>query len=110
MGACCSSDKDVRRDLVGIVNDDRDDEFEGDGGGEGGGGREGDLGARARLRGSNDTCCMFTKQGRKGINQDTMTVWEVNLTTFASFVSGFILFSWSFFFSWLASLLILLFL
>ncbi|XP_030541840.1 probable protein phosphatase 2C 65 [Rhodamnia argentea] len=77
MGACCSTDRDEGRDWVEMVNDDRDDEFEGDDGGGGGGGvSEGDLGARVRLRGSNDSCCMFTKQGRKGINQDAMAVWE----------------------------------
>ncbi|KAI6698560.1 hypothetical protein NL676_018679 [Syzygium grande] len=80
MGACCSTDHDVGRDWVGIVNIDGDDEVEGDdeggGGGGGGGVREGDLGARVRLRGSNDSCCMFSKRGKKGINQDAMTVWE----------------------------------
>lgn len=54
---------------------------------EGGGEKEkrGDAGAitstngapRVMLRGSCGYASMFTQQGRKGVNQDTMTVWEV---------------------------------
>lgn len=36
----------------------------------------------ARVRNSNGYCCfasMHTQQGRKGINQDAMTMWEVRL-------------------------------
>lgn len=36
----------------------------------------------ARVRNFNGYCCfasMYTQQGRKGINQDAMTMWEVRL-------------------------------
>ncbi|CAH1432937.1 unnamed protein product [Lactuca virosa] len=36
----------------------------------------GDCGARIRLQGSTKFISMFTRQGRKGVNQDAMTVWE----------------------------------
>ncbi|KAH9673200.1 putative protein phosphatase 2C 65 [Citrus sinensis] len=38
--------------------------------------RVGDNGASVRLQGSSKNISMFTQQGRKGINQDAMTVWE----------------------------------
>lgn len=37
----------------------------------------GNRGARIRLQGSTKFVSMFTRQGRKGTNQDAMTVWEV---------------------------------
>ena len=37
----------------------------------------GDFGARIRLQGCSDFTSMYTQQGRKGINQDAMTVWQV---------------------------------
>ncbi|KAI3514856.1 hypothetical protein L1887_13603 [Cichorium endivia] len=36
----------------------------------------GDCGARIRIQGSTNFISMFTRQGRKGVNQDAMTVWE----------------------------------
>ncbi|CAI9298742.1 unnamed protein product [Lactuca saligna] len=36
----------------------------------------GDYGARIRLQGSTSFISMFTRQGRKGVNQDAITVWE----------------------------------
>ncbi|EPS62214.1 hypothetical protein M569_12579, partial [Genlisea aurea] len=36
----------------------------------------GPSGARIRLQGSSKYISMFTQQGKKGINQDAMTVWE----------------------------------
>ncbi|XP_076916985.1 putative protein phosphatase 2C 65 [Bidens hawaiensis] len=36
----------------------------------------GNRGARIRLQGSTKFVSMFTRQGRKGTNQDAMTVWE----------------------------------
>ncbi|CAA0836246.1 Probable protein phosphatase 2C 65 [Striga hermonthica] len=36
----------------------------------------GDAGARIRLQGSSKYASMFSMQGKKGINQDAMTVWE----------------------------------
>lgn len=34
-------------------------------------------GVRVRFEGSSRFTSMFSQQGRKGINQDAMTVWEV---------------------------------
>ncbi|CAI0424059.1 unnamed protein product [Linum tenue] len=36
----------------------------------------GDYGARVRLHGASKFISMFTQQGKKGVNQDAMTVWE----------------------------------
>ncbi|KAF9599259.1 hypothetical protein IFM89_036557 [Coptis chinensis] len=36
----------------------------------------GDWGARVRLKGSCNLASMFTQQGRKGCNQDAMTIWQ----------------------------------
>ncbi|KAI4331594.1 hypothetical protein MLD38_029770 [Melastoma candidum] len=38
--------------------------------------KDGDRGAKIRLRGSSDYVSMFKQQGKKGVNQDAMTVWE----------------------------------
>ncbi|KAL9253697.1 putative protein phosphatase 2C 65 [Drosera capensis] len=38
--------------------------------------RRGDYGASVRLQGSSTFVAMATQQGKKGINQDGMTVWE----------------------------------
>lgn len=68
----------------------------------------GDAGARVRLQGSSKYVSMFTQQGRKGVNQDSMTVWEVTfyiitlsfpalLTFFHSFHHHYF-FSFSFFY------------
>lgn len=38
---------------------------------------QGDFGALVRLQGSSTFVSMFSQQGRKGVNQDAMTVWEV---------------------------------
>lgn len=40
------------------------------------GGRLGFAGNRMCSNGSNKVACVFTQQGRKGINQDAMVVWE----------------------------------
>lgn len=37
----------------------------------------GDFGARMRLQGASKFISMYTQQGKKGVNQDAMTVWEV---------------------------------
>ncbi|KAK4483815.1 hypothetical protein RD792_011022 [Penstemon davidsonii] len=36
----------------------------------------GDSGARIRLQGSSKYVSMYSQQGKKGVNQDAMTVWE----------------------------------
>lgn len=38
----------------------------------------GHAGARVRHQGSSKYVSMYTQQGKKGTNQDAMTVWEVN--------------------------------
>ncbi|KAJ4979493.1 hypothetical protein NE237_010273 [Protea cynaroides] len=38
--------------------------------------RQGDHGSRVRLRGPSQFTSMFSKAGRKGVNQDSMTIWE----------------------------------
>ncbi|KAJ6299807.1 hypothetical protein OIU76_020738 [Salix suchowensis] len=67
MGACCS--KEPYSD--GMVDDaiEEKEEEEGDV-------IVGDYGARMRLCGASEYTSMYTQQGRKGINQDAMTVWE----------------------------------
>ncbi|XP_062094946.1 probable protein phosphatase 2C 65 [Humulus lupulus] len=74
MGGCCSSKHNRRRG--GYFGDDffeekayEDDDEEDDM-------RYGEKGARIRLRGSSTYTSMYTQQGRKGINQDAMTIWE----------------------------------
>lgn len=76
MGACCTKDAMY---YGGNVEDDRyymDDTEEGDDDGNNII-RYGDDGARIRMQGSSRHISMYTQQGRKGINQDAMTVWEV---------------------------------
>ena len=76
MGGCCSTNQyHGRRSSGGYFGDEfdenecvEDDEEDM---------RYGDSEARIRLKGSSDHTCMYTQQGRKGINQDAMTVWEV---------------------------------
>jgi hypothetical protein len=77
MGGCCSSDIHGRRRRSGgyfgndfdekeYYEEDEEDEM-----------RYGDSGARIRLKGSSSHTSMHTQQGKKGINQDAMTIWEV---------------------------------
>lgn len=77
MGACCTKDAMY---YGGNVEDDRyymdDTEYEGDDDGNNII-RYADDGARIRMQGSSRYISMYTQQGRKGINQDAMTVWEV---------------------------------
>lgn len=39
--------------------------------------QHGDIEARIRLEGPSRFTSMYSQQGRKGTNQDAMTVWEV---------------------------------
>lgn len=77
MGACCSCQI-VRIQSVNKLNGfpqhfggdyDEEREIEGD--------DVGDYGAVVRLQGSSKFMSMYSQQGRKGVNQDAMTVWEV---------------------------------
>ena len=69
MGACCSKDVDYRNRQMATMYEKEEEEenhvF------------IGDYGASIRLQGSSAFVSMTTQQGKKGINQDAMTVWEV---------------------------------
>ncbi|KAJ8647673.1 hypothetical protein MRB53_000696 [Persea americana] len=67
MGICCSSEE-RHRGFWEV----EDEEYE-DGDAER---LEGDRGAHRRLHGSCRFASMHTQQGKKGINQDAMTIWE----------------------------------
>ncbi|CAK7343718.1 unnamed protein product [Dovyalis caffra] len=70
MGACCS--RETYGDgvvEVAIAEKEQEDDEEGHI-------IIGDYGARMRLYGASKYTSMYTQQGRKGINQDAMTVWE----------------------------------
>lgn len=73
MGGCCSHDVSVRGRVESEVDDG---EYEYD--------HENiddvtyeHSGAMIRMRGSSRFVSMYTQQGKKGVNQDSMTVWEV---------------------------------
>lgn len=78
MGACVSCQRGVIAKSdgypVGKMDRNVEDEHEGIAG-------RGDYGARIRLHGSSIFTSMYSKQGRKGINQDSMTVWEARTYT-----------------------------
>ncbi|KAK7294778.1 hypothetical protein RJT34_17674 [Clitoria ternatea] len=70
MGGCCSHEVSIRGKVESEVDEG---EYEYD--------YENDLtyerdGALVRLRGSSMVSSMFTQQGKKGVNQDAMTIWE----------------------------------
>ncbi|XP_004492511.1 probable protein phosphatase 2C 65 [Cicer arietinum] len=72
MGGCCSHEVSVRGRVESEVDDGEYDDNENN---------IEDVtyqndGAMVRLRGSSKYVSMYTQQGRKGINQDSMTVWE----------------------------------
>lgn len=72
MGGCCSRDKASRRSMSDLEDDEEEEEEV----------KEihaGDWGAIVRLKGSCNMASMCTQQGRKGVNQDAMTIWEVCL-------------------------------
>ncbi|XP_038881643.1 probable protein phosphatase 2C 65 [Benincasa hispida] len=71
MGACCTKDYMYGGGYMTYDKDERDSN-----GADGEEVRRGDDGATIRLRGSSVFTSMFTQRGRKGINQDAMTVWE----------------------------------
>ncbi|XP_074579018.1 putative protein phosphatase 2C 73 isoform X2 [Curcuma longa] len=85
MGACCSRNDDIMEMATRRAFMEEEEEEEGDdaasylfeaeeqGDGEEGGG---DCSARVRLRGSSMAVAMYSQQGWKGVNQDSMTVWE----------------------------------
>lgn len=86
MGACCSCRRVLHFDHQGnyrhhnyINGDDKEDNniiVEDDHHGVVG---KGDFGANIRLHGYSKFVSMYSQQGKKGINQDAMTVWEVLL-------------------------------
>lgn len=81
MGGCCSHDVSVRGRVESEIDDgeydydiENNDEvtYEIDG-------------AITRLKGSSRFVSMYTQQGKKGVNQDSMTVWEVKFFMFTYF-------------------------
>ncbi|KAF2306492.1 hypothetical protein GH714_018554 [Hevea brasiliensis] len=74
MGACCS--KDANFGEGGVVFEDSLEEREYDGVEEDDNVTIGDYGARMRLQGASKYVSMYSQQGKKGVNQDAMTVWE----------------------------------
>lgn len=82
MGGCCSHDVSVRSRVESELDDgefDYDIENNDD-----------DVtyeigGAMIRLKGYSRIVSMYTQQGKKGVNQDSMTVWEVNFFIFTFF-------------------------
>ncbi|KAG6427684.1 hypothetical protein SASPL_111930 [Salvia splendens] len=68
MGACCSCHRGA---TIGRFDVEEERRFE-----DGSVVLRGDAGARVRLEGSSKYVSMYTQQGRKGVNQDAMTVWE----------------------------------
>ncbi|KAG7033746.1 putative protein phosphatase 2C 73, partial [Cucurbita argyrosperma subsp. argyrosperma] len=72
MGACCTKDHIHGGGYMTYDRDERDSNA-GDDGEEV---RRGDDGETVRLRGSSAFTSMFTQRGRKGVNQDSMTIWE----------------------------------
>ncbi|GAB4833259.1 hypothetical protein Ancab_031506 [Ancistrocladus abbreviatus] len=70
MGACCSKDVGSRgREVDAYEHEPEEYHHQHDV-------RRGDYGATIRLQGSSTFVSMATQQGRKGINQDAMTIWE----------------------------------
>ncbi|KAI4356087.1 hypothetical protein L6164_000135 [Bauhinia variegata] len=65
MGACCSQD-------IRCTDSEMDDNERQ----EDNAVSYGEFGARIRLRGSSRLVSMYSQQGKKGVNQDAMTVWE----------------------------------
>lgn len=74
MGACCSCHLGLRGQYSGYTVPEEEAERAID---DGGIILRGDAGARVRLQGSSKYVSMFSQQGKKGVNQDAMTVWEV---------------------------------
>ncbi|KAF6174096.1 hypothetical protein GIB67_020278 [Kingdonia uniflora] len=68
MGACCSKSL----SFGGFLEEEEEYEDEENEGST----RLGDYGARVRTHGYCKSAAMFTQQGKKGINQDAMTIWE----------------------------------
>lgn len=71
MGACCSRDPYHTEGVVADTVEEREPEHE----------MNDDIviadyGARMRLYGASKFISMYSQQGRKGVNQDAMTVWE----------------------------------
>ncbi|XP_019187571.1 PREDICTED: probable protein phosphatase 2C 65 [Ipomoea nil] len=75
MGACCTCQRVKKREVYRVKNAENKEEREADEEHDGIVGR-GDFGARVRLHGSSRFVSMYSQQGKKGVNQDAMTVWE----------------------------------
>ncbi|KAL8517158.1 hypothetical protein ACS0TY_015393 [Phlomoides rotata] len=71
MGGCCSCHLGGHYGGYSFQEEEEEGVFE-----DGGLVLRGDAGARVRLHGSSKYVSMFSQQGKKGVNQDAMTVWE----------------------------------
>ncbi|KAG6539204.1 probable protein phosphatase 2C 73 [Zingiber officinale] len=84
MGACCSRNDDVLELATRRAFMEEEEQEEGEDAGsclfgteeQGDGEEGGGDSARVRLRGSSMAVAMYSQQGWKGVNQDSMTVWE----------------------------------
>ncbi|XP_004305101.1 PREDICTED: probable protein phosphatase 2C 65 [Fragaria vesca subsp. vesca] len=75
MGGCCTKDALYNGNNIDDERYCKDDtEFDGDD--DMNNVKYGEDGARIRMQGSSRYISMYTQQGKKGINQDAMTVWE----------------------------------
>nr|GLL36832.1 probable protein phosphatase 2C 65 [Ipomoea trifida]GMD40030.1 probable protein phosphatase 2C 65 [Ipomoea batatas]GMD43300.1 probable protein phosphatase 2C 65 [Ipomoea batatas]GMD62774.1 probable protein phosphatase 2C 65 [Ipomoea batatas]GME08817.1 probable protein phosphatase 2C 65 [Ipomoea batatas] len=75
MGACCTCQRVKKPDGNRGKNAENREEREAEEEHDGIVGR-GDCGARIRVHGSSRFVSMYSQQGKKGVNQDAMTVWE----------------------------------
>ncbi|GLT73765.1 hypothetical protein SLA2020_456020 [Shorea laevis] len=73
MGACCSIDAKFGTSRHVEDDDVEDRDYDGE---EEDDTRIGDGGAIIRVQGSTWFTSMYTRQGRKGVNQDSLTIWE----------------------------------
>ena len=73
MGGCCSHDVAVRGKVESELEDEYELDYDSNDVSYGYGGEI------IRLRGCSRFVSMYCQQGKKGVNQDAMTVWEVRI-------------------------------
>ncbi|XP_050215263.1 probable protein phosphatase 2C 65 [Mercurialis annua] len=88
MGTCCSKEPNFG-EVVGVVEDVVEEkEYYYEGGEDDDYVGIGDFGAKMRLHGASKFISMYSQQGKKGVNQDAMTVWEEFIGTKDMFFCG----------------------